>query len=731
MRSTIFIISVVFFFTLNLSSPIILSIDSVVEQHNLFVHSPLRNTPCKILFIGSSYFNFNDLPGLFERLSLSSQKEVYIDHIGQNGMYLDDHASSALTQAKINEQEWDFVVLQGVGPSMAYPDYFTDHLEYPALQTLLYKIQSHCESTKMVYCMPWAFEDGMTWYQNWTDTYADMQLKIYDTTLKYSRDIGFMIAPVGWVWYAVLEQQGYPLHYLHMGDWNHPSEKGSYLMACVLYSTLFQQSCVGLPYDIGVSAKEATYFQKMASDIVLQNLSLWNIIEKTPLYVDDDNTVGPWTGSPEHPFQHIQDAIDSASFGDIVFVYNGTYLENILINKTIRLVGQDSYSTRIEGNHSGSVMTLVCDSILVSGFSILNGSNGFEVLSDFCEISSNNISKNDIHGVKLFQSNFTKIIGNTLMDNLQGVSSYQSRNNSVFHNLFIKNNRAYSLWYSSDNNSLSSNIFLMNNNDCISVYYSTNNLVTQNIFINNNYSIFLFDASKNTIANNTISNNNDVGILLEHSYDNLLYGNNISANRNGIYLYCSYLNTILNNSIKENKDVGIYCSTFLDNSSLILDLPWWDTIQSAGYTNIYTTRPNLIRGNELTNNTKGIVIEDTTNITIQSNTITHNNLTGVELVNAYNCLLDNNLISNNQIGVKLVNAADCLIHFETFSKNIIHAFFINSSQINWDSNYWDNWFINLPKPIFGFTKKNIFFPVLQFDHSPLREPIYLFSSFVI
>ena len=81
--------------------------------------------------------------------------------------------------------------------------------------------------------MAWAFEDGMTWYQDWTDTYEDMQLKIYDTVLEYAEEIGFMIAPVGWSWYKVLEELDYPLHYLHMGDWNHPSLKGSYLMACM------------------------------------------------------------------------------------------------------------------------------------------------------------------------------------------------------------------------------------------------------------------------------------------------------------------------------------------------------------------------------------------------------------------------------------------------------------------------------------------------------------------
>jgi len=186
----------------------------------------------------------------------------------------------------MNERDWDYVVLQGVGVLVAYPEHFTDHPVYPALITLRDKIYANCESTRMVFCMPWAFEDGMTWYQNWTDTYEDMQIHIYTNTLLYSEEIGFEIAPVGWAWYAVLEEYNYPLHYLHMSDWNHPSFKGSYLMACVIYSTVFQETTVGIPYHGGIPAEEAVYFQAVASDTVLNNLELWNI---TPIISDIKN----------------------------------------------------------------------------------------------------------------------------------------------------------------------------------------------------------------------------------------------------------------------------------------------------------------------------------------------------------------------------------------------------------------------------------------------------------
>ena len=53
------------------------------------------------------------------------------------------------------------------------------------------------------------------------------------------------------------------------------------------------------------------------------------------IYVDDDNTAGPWDGTIEHPYQFIQDGVDNAQNDDTVFVFNGTYFENVMINKKI------------------------------------------------------------------------------------------------------------------------------------------------------------------------------------------------------------------------------------------------------------------------------------------------------------------------------------------------------------------------------------------------------------
>jgi len=234
--------------------------------------------PYKVLFIGSSYFNNNNLPDLFENLVTCSENEVIIDQAITNGLYLADHAGSPSTAAKIAEQNWDYVILQGVGSLMAYPEYYTHHPVYPALVTLRDMIYENCPTSRIIFCLPWAYEDGMTWMPGWTDTYVDMQVHIYNNTLQYSDEIGFEISPVGWAWKTVLEETDFPLHYLHMSDWNHPSLRGSYLMACVVFSTVYLQSTAGFNFSADLPQEEVTHFQSVASYTVLDSLELWNIV---------------------------------------------------------------------------------------------------------------------------------------------------------------------------------------------------------------------------------------------------------------------------------------------------------------------------------------------------------------------------------------------------------------------------------------------------------------------
>ena len=91
------------------------------------------------------------------------------------------------------------------------------------------------------------------------------------------------------------------------------------------------------------------------------------------IYVDDDNTEGPWDGSIENPYQYIQDAIDNATAGDIVFVFNGIYGEQITFNNSyITLIGEDKYNTIINTTFTSASVVFQSSYHSISDFTIIS-----------------------------------------------------------------------------------------------------------------------------------------------------------------------------------------------------------------------------------------------------------------------------------------------------------------------------------------------------------------------
>ena len=127
------------------------------------------------------------------------------------------------------------------------------------------------------------------------------------------------------------------------------------------------------------------------------------------IYVDDDNTEGPWDGTIHHPYQYIQDGIDAADNGDTVFVYSGIYkkeiYEEIKVNKTIKLIGENKNTTIIDGFGQVYGISIFSDSVFISGFTIKKASDsGIGIFSNLNTISENNITLNDYSGILCISS---------------------------------------------------------------------------------------------------------------------------------------------------------------------------------------------------------------------------------------------------------------------------------------------------------------------------------------
>ena len=95
------------------------------------------------------------------------------------------------------------------------------------------------------------------------DSLETSYLRIIDT-------IEAELAPVGTAWKNSFNQD--PGFNLFWRDTNLPDDAGTYLSACVLYSTIFQKSSVGLNFTSTLSEKEANFLQQVATYTVLPSL---------------------------------------------------------------------------------------------------------------------------------------------------------------------------------------------------------------------------------------------------------------------------------------------------------------------------------------------------------------------------------------------------------------------------------------------------------------------------
>ncbi len=278
----------------------------------------------------------------------------------------------------------------------------------------------------------------------------------------------------------------------------------------------------------------------------------WNETGQAPsadIYVDDDADAG-WYDATH--VRNVQEGIDNATVGDTVFVYNGTYNENVILNKTVELIGEHGNKTVIEGDRSCAVIDVSTDGAYVSGLWIKNGSDGIKINGvHLCTIEDTICSNNTHNNILVYNSSDSTISGNTVINSTQGITLGISENIILVNNTILDNSRGLNL-ASSNKNNIQNNT-LTDNNLGVHSSASNNNIMSENKVTNNFYGINVYNSDKNTICCNNITNNNNNGLTLSSSNDSTIAKNMISGHYMwGIHLSSSDNNTISSNTILDN-----------------------------------------------------------------------------------------------------------------------------------------------------------------------------------
>jgi parallel beta-helix repeat protein len=171
---------------------------------------------------------------------------------------------------------------------------------------------------------------------------------------------------------------------------------------------------------------------------------MFNTNEELPSYVwvDDDFNETPPGWNTDH-FNSVQCGINAISPGGTVFVYNGTYNENIGINKPLIVIGENRNTTIIDAGETGDVVCISADRTNISGFTFRNsGMNpgqdaGIHIIANYTTISENNIF-NSCAGIYSDSMNTShNIIADNIISNTydSGILFYTSNNNIISDNV--------------------------------------------------------------------------------------------------------------------------------------------------------------------------------------------------------------------------------------------------------------------------------------------------------
>ncbi|MFA5772058.1 MAG: right-handed parallel beta-helix repeat-containing protein [Thermoplasmata archaeon] len=427
-------------------------------------------------------------------------------------------------------------------------------------------------------------------------------------------------------------------------------------------------------------------------------------VKATTITVDDDGVAD---------YIRIQDAIDASSPSDTVYVYNGTYYEHIIINKTINLTGENQTATVLDGNGTGTVILISANSVNVRGFAIQNSGSGgnspdfdagigiassdnrldFNTIMDCTRCiclssgSNNNIAYNTLSGTSSgiylgrFSSN-NNIAFNTITNCNAGVWGTSSSNNNIANNT-ITGCTAWGIILVGPNNNVTSNIIVMNaikDGTGITLGDSGNN-VTYNTVTNGNRAICLHSSSNNNITTNTIIGNY-FGIMHEESYtNNNVVASNTVVNCRGEGISLSGSNNNVNSNIVTSNQRGIRLSG--DNNIIASNIVKNST--QAGICMSGTM--NNITSNMVMNNTRGIYLSGTTN-NIASNTVM-NNTWGIYLsYSSSNDIKYNTITNNTWCAVYLSESNDNIINSNDISNNGQHGLYLYSGIGNTAINNW-------------------------------------------
>ena len=216
----------------------------------------------RLLIIGNSYTFCNDLPALIQAIADADRQPLHVDSYTAGAMSLRGFLTSPQHSkglAMLQKGNYDYVLLQDQSQTPAYkPDETLDSVQR-------WSDLARKHGAKPVLFMTWAHAEQ-------TEGKVRLQTSMHEDTARTYCKAGIAskakVAPAGEAWRRWYAK--HPNAPLHTDDMSHPTPEGTYLAACVIYSTITGKSATAIPVrmknsPVRIPATKARELQKIAA----------------------------------------------------------------------------------------------------------------------------------------------------------------------------------------------------------------------------------------------------------------------------------------------------------------------------------------------------------------------------------------------------------------------------------------------------------------------------------
>ncbi len=352
-------------------------------------------------------------------------------------------------------------------------------------------------------------------------------------------------------------------------------------------------------------------------------------------------------GSGPGNYTTIQQAINDSTDGDTIYVYHDAspYQEHLTIMHSLALQGENKDTTLIDGNSTGTIITVTAPNVTIQGFTLQHSGDdwsnpaGIRIQADTATLSDLLIQQNRL-GIRLSASSHSLVTDCTF------------RYNDVA-------------------------IYLEDN--------SSSNRIACNSIVSSSFEhqIAVLSCTDNTLETNTISNSDGFGIYVNDSLRTRLLNNTLTACEDGIVIGNSNHSQITGNTLQNSTVVGISMGPCTDcqitNNTFRHDgLFVYQCYGNAMTGNTVNGRPliylELTSDQIITQDAGQIILINCTRITVQQSSV-HDTTVAVQCWNCRDCVITKNNLTACLSSLTLNDCTHTTVSSNTMSDSRWEIFF--------------------------------------------------------